>query len=57
VSGRWHVRILPREAGEGECTVTPCIWREREEGRGGGERVAASAADARGEQCPLNREQ
>jgi hypothetical protein len=38
VSGRWRGRILPREAGEGECTVTPCIWREREEGRGGGER-------------------
>jgi hypothetical protein len=57
VSGRWRGRILPREAGEGECTVTPYIWREREEGHGGGERVAASAADANGEQCPLNREQ
>jgi hypothetical protein len=32
-------------------------WRESEEGRGGGERVAASAAASRGEQCPLNREQ
>jgi hypothetical protein len=57
VSGRWRGRILPREAGERECTVTPCIWREREEGRGVGERVAATAADARGEQCLLNREQ
>jgi hypothetical protein len=57
VSGVWHGRLLPREAGEGECTVTPCIWREREEGRDGGEWIAASAAGARGEQCPLNREQ
>jgi hypothetical protein len=35
-SGRWRGRSLPREVVEGECTVTPCIWREREEGRGGG---------------------
>jgi hypothetical protein len=56
-SGRWRGRSLPREAVERECTVTPCIWREREEGRGGGRRIAASAAEARGAQCPLNREQ
>jgi hypothetical protein len=56
-SGRWRGRSLPREAGEGGCTVTPCIWREREEGRGGGGRVAASAAASRGEQCPLLRVQ
>jgi hypothetical protein len=31
---------------------TPCIWREREEGRGEGERVAASAADARVNSVP-----
>jgi hypothetical protein len=52
-SGRWRGRSLPREAVEGECTVTPCIWREREEGRGGGGRVVASAAASRGEQYPL----
>jgi hypothetical protein len=57
VSGRWRGRILPREAAEGECTVTPCIWREREESRGGEERVAATDAAARGAKCPLNREQ
>lgn len=51
-SGRWHGRILPREAGEGECTVTPCIWREREEDRCGGRRVAATAAASRSDQCP-----
>jgi hypothetical protein len=57
VSGVWRGRLLPREAGEGECTVTPCIWREREEGRGGGERIALAATGARGEQCPLKHEQ
>jgi hypothetical protein len=56
-SGRWRGRSLPREAVEGECTVTPYIWREREEGRGGGGRVAASAAASRGEQYPLFRVQ
>jgi hypothetical protein len=56
-SGRWRGRSLPREAGKGECTVTPCIWREREECRGGGGRVAASAAASRGEQYPLFRVQ
>jgi hypothetical protein len=57
-SGRWRGRSLPREAGEGGgCTVTPFIWREREEGRGGGGQVAASAAASRGEHCPLFRVQ
>jgi hypothetical protein len=56
-SGRCRGRSLPREAVEGECTVTPCIWREREEGRSEGRRIAASAAEGRGEQYPLNREQ
>jgi hypothetical protein len=45
-SGRWRGRILPREAGEGECTVTPCIWRERGAGSGGGGGV-------RGDRCGL----
>ena len=57
VSGVWRGRLLPREAGEGECTVTPCIWREREEGRDGGERIARAAVGCRGELYPLNCEQ
>jgi hypothetical protein len=44
VSGVWHGRLLPREAGEGASTVTPCIWREREECREEGERIARVAA-------------
>jgi hypothetical protein len=37
--------------------VTPCIWREREEGGGEGRRIAATAAEGRGEQYPLYRAQ
>jgi hypothetical protein len=51
-SGRCRGRILPREEVEGDCTVTPCIWREREEGGGEGRRIAATAAEGRGEQYP-----
>jgi hypothetical protein len=48
VSGVWRGRLLPREAGEGAATVNPCIWREREECREEGERVALTAARGRG---------
>jgi hypothetical protein len=34
--------------------VTPCIWREREEGGGEGRRIAATAAEVRGEQYPYS---
>jgi hypothetical protein len=44
VSGVWRGRLLPREEGEGAATVNPCIWREREECREEGERVALAAA-------------
>jgi hypothetical protein len=44
VSGVRRGRLLPREAGEGASTMTPCIWREREECREEGERIARGAA-------------
>jgi hypothetical protein len=47
-SGRWRGRSLPREAVEGDCTVTPCIWREREEGRGGGGAHSGERCDLKG---------
>jgi hypothetical protein len=52
VSTVWRGWLLPREAGEGECTVTPCIWREREEGREEGEGIACVAAGEGGTVSP-----
>jgi hypothetical protein len=43
----WRGRRLPREAGEGERTVNPFIWREREEECVGEGAVARAVAGRR----------